>query len=87
MDAIKEITACVETAFDSFAKEGRSFNCKQCGTPFTPRKGQWIFYNLCDECFNDFNRQKMNGRLSALFGEGVLYHESYDKWRKANETI
>lgn len=35
--------------------------------------GNYNFYHLCDECFNQFDNQKMNGRFS--FGK-VDYYEN-----------
>jgi hypothetical protein len=54
---------------------------------FTPADGQWIFYNLCDDCFVAFDRQKMVGRL-WFFGDrttpepvqGKDYFESVHDW-------
>lgn len=81
----REIFNNIGNAAESFNKKDRSFNCVECGVRFTPREGQWIFYNLCDECFTQFDVQKMRGRLHRLSGEPIDYYESYEEYRKHNE--
>ena len=61
-----ELARDIKTASESFCSDDRSFDCRRCGTPFIPQEGQWIFYNLCDECFLKFNTQKMCGRFRGF---------------------
>lgn len=42
--------------------EARAFYCKTCGKHYVPLTTQWIFYDLCDECFIPFDRKKMAER-------------------------
>ena len=48
----------------------KPFDCRRCHVHFVPRDDQWIFHTLCDECFVEFNDQKMRGRFS---GHRALY--------------
>lgn len=48
----------LDTALMSFNKEDRSFDCRLCGQRFTPAKGQWVFYNLCDTCHLEYQKQR-----------------------------
>ena len=48
----------IDTSLSNFAKEDRSFDCRLCGQRFTPAKGQWIFYNLCDSCHGEYQQQR-----------------------------
>jgi hypothetical protein len=41
------------------------FNCRRCDDPYTPAPDQWIFYKLCDECFTEFDQQKVRGRFGG----------------------
>ena len=41
------------------------FNCRRCDDLYMPAPDQWIFYELCDECFVEFNDQKMRGRFGG----------------------
>jgi hypothetical protein len=68
----------------------KSFNCRRCQKSFTPAEHQWIFYELCNHCFNLFDNQKMTGRFGSL---GMLaeckpipltWFESSEEWIKAN---
>ena len=53
--------------------------CRACKKEWTP--GVWNFYDLCDECFAEFDSQKMRGRFSSLGGgEQLAYFESADEW-------
>ena len=58
-----ELRQNIDNADVSFAKQDRSFACRACGQSFAPGEGQWIFYNLCDGCFAEFDAQKMRGRF------------------------
>ena len=61
-----ELAKEIKTSNESFASEDRRFNCIRCGAFFTPQMGQWIFYKLCDSCFNEFDTQKMRGRFRGF---------------------
>lgn len=78
----KDLEAEAKTGIDSFEKEDRSFDCKMCGKHFTPHEQQWIFYEFCNECFNEFDSQKMTGRFSHIFGgeKPDIYFESSSDW-------
>lgn len=53
--------------------------CRCCKKEWTP--ADWNFYDLCDECFSEFDTQKMRGRFSSLNGqEQIAYFESADEW-------
>lgn len=57
---------------DGKPDEDRSFDCKKCGKHYIPKTSQWIFYNLCDECFVVFDREKMAERMEEFtFGTPV----------------
>lgn len=78
-----ELAAELANAHASFAKEDRSFDCRLCDKHFTPTETQWIFYNLCDRCFAEFNGQKMSGRFGPLPGRSPEpCYESCDEWLK-----
>lgn len=66
LDQYPQMAQEIRAAAESFAKEDRSFFCRQCGEVFIPAKGQWIFYNLCDACFDVFDYQKMVERMRLL---------------------
>lgn len=75
-----EMSRALHRASESFSSEDRSFDCRKCGRHFTPQKGQWIFHNLCDWCFEEFDRQKMRGRIARIFeGKEIPYFESCDE--------
>ena len=72
---------------ESFEKKDRTFDCVACATHYTPAEGQWIFYDLCDACFEVFELQKMKGRLWFLGDRttpepihGKDYFESCREW-------
>lgn len=55
--------------------------CRLCNSPWTA--GDWNFYNLCPTCFEQFDRQKMQGRsptIGPLLKPGVDYFEDADAW-------
>jgi hypothetical protein len=54
--------------------EARSFDCKKCGAHYVPLTTQWIFYRLCDECFVEYDKEKMAWRLENS-GLGFLREE------------
>lgn len=55
----------IKRGVERFATESlEPFDCVKCGAAFTPAVGQWIFYNLCDDCFEGYNSAKMKSRLS-----------------------
>ena len=57
------ISANLQTNLES--KLGDELQCRACPKTFV--RGTWCFYQLCDECFRDFDMRKMNGR----FGSGT----------------
>ena len=63
---VAELVGELANADASFAKDDRSFDCRLCGNRSTPSENQWIFYNLCDDCFGEFNAQKMRGRFRGF---------------------
>ena len=72
---------------DSFSKSDRSFDCTRCGSHFVPEEGQWIFYNLCNECFVRFDNQKMTRRFMAMGFEpkdDKKRYESAAEWIQAD---
>lgn len=63
----------------------RAFNCRRCNKHYIPKRSQWIFYKLCDECFYPFDSQKMAARFSKFFGDGSIQGlEDVDEWIKQN---
>jgi hypothetical protein len=51
---------------------GDIVSCKQCGQDY--ERGMWNFYNLCDKCFSEFNKNKLMKEFDlqlALKGNGV----------------
>jgi hypothetical protein len=75
----------VEAGLASFEKKDRAFDCKRCGAHFEPAKQQWVFYELCDDCFARFDRQKMRGRFASIGGVPQDGHtgpsfESVNEW-------
>lgn len=64
-----------------------TFRCKLCGK-LVVNPDKPIFYDLCDECFKEFDAQKMRGRwgivVPSFFGaKGVSnlpYFEDADEW-------
>ena len=70
-----------DNAIESFGKENRSFDCRRCGERFQPARGQFIFYDLCDSCFEPFDDQKMHGRYTAMLqGRDTGYTEDVAQW-------
>ena len=60
------------------------FDCRRCGTRFQPKSRQWIFYDLCDTCFAEFDKQKMHGRVELLINKRkTAYFEDVDAWMAA----
>src|SRR5207302_11225395 len=55
------------------------FDCRRCGTRFQPKPHQYIFYDLCNTCFGEFDKQKMNGRIELFINKRkVAYFEDVD---------
>ena len=52
--------------------------CQRCQKIWIPHG--WNFYNLCNECFGEFDSQKMSGRLSGQSD----YYENVQDWIEAN---
>lgn len=55
--------------------------CRLCHAAWTA--GDWNFYDLCPKCFEEFDRQKMQGRMPTIGTKprlGVDYYESSDAW-------
>jgi hypothetical protein len=58
--------------------------CICCGVTY--EISNWDFYSLCNQCFNQFDNQKMRGRFSYLCNgpeEGQFYTESPAEYVKA----
>lgn len=72
-EEIAEIHARMQGGFlqhgDGEPDEARAFDCVKCGKHYVPRKTQWIFYDLCDECFIPFDREKMAQRVRMISDE------------------
>src|SRR5713226_6264702 len=63
------------------------FDCRRCGARFQPKPHQWIFYDLCETCFKDFDAQKMLGRVELLIKKrNTAYFEDVDAWMAAFPT-
>ena len=63
----------------------RAFDCVCCGAHFVPTKSQWIFHKLCDDCFDEFDHQKMAARYKWLenpTAERDCKEESVEWWMK-----
>ena len=43
----------------------KPFHCHRCNVLYTPAADQWIFHELCDECFTEFDQQKVRGRFGG----------------------
>lgn len=71
-------------AIENRGPNPKAFNCKKCGISFQPEPYQWIFYDLCADCFKQFDTQKMMGRRATLSKKGrhVKHFEDVDKWIK-----
>lgn len=63
---------------------GKPFPCKLCRIISTPKAQQRIYHQLCDYCFEDFDAQKMLGRLQKMVLEKNIvnnfYSEDSDLW-------
>jgi hypothetical protein len=72
----------VEKAKKNFSANPKPFKCRKCGQIFQPAPFQWIYYDLCDECFKIFDTQKMLGRRATLNKkEGYVHHfEDVNEW-------
>lgn len=82
---VPKIKQEVEQASERIKNGNPAFNCKKCGSLFTPESTQWIFYLLCDDCFEKFDLQKMMGRIALVRNENaVKYFEDSDEWIKEN---
>lgn len=77
-----------DQAIERMKQGNPGFNCKRCGNWFQPNKNQWIFHNLCGDCFHLFDEQKMKGRKEYLAGkENIEYFEDSDLWVRANPEM
>src|SRR3989338_11615327 len=78
----------VGRAIDKLSEHPDPFNCIKCNTLFQPAPVQWIFYNLCDHCFKQFDAQKMMGRRALLEKKNrfVMHYEDVDEWIKQPEN-
>jgi hypothetical protein len=47
------------------SKSPEPFHCRRCDVLYTPAPDQWIFHELCDECFMEFDQQKVRGRFGG----------------------
>ena len=81
---------------NSFGKKDRSFDCRMCGSHYIPEEKQWIFHDLCDPCYAQFDAQKMEGRYYTWMGgaergdpKPAIYFESAEEWmawKKSQQT-
>ncbi len=71
----------LENLVRSFKSDSQEILCRRCKTLWTP--GAWNLYDLCDSCFDEYNAQKMRGRLG---GGDVAYYESCNEWIEANKV-
>lgn len=73
------------SGLESFLSDNpKAFDCKRCHRNFKPAPHQWIFHKLCDECFKEFDLQKMKGRIPLLLQNiESAYFEDSDAWTKA----
>ncbi len=64
-----------------------SFNCKRCNIVFQPAPYKPIYYNLCDNCFKEFDAQKMAGRYAYVKdkSKGITHIENVDEWIKSTK--
>lgn len=64
-----------------------AFVCRKCQTKYQPYPYQTIYYNLCDECFIQFDRQKMEGRraTSADKNRKIKHCENVEEWVMAGD--
>lgn len=81
-DRVKEE---VLSAISNLSDDPQPFDCIKCGVKYTPQPHQWIFYKLCDDCFRDFDRQKMDGRYSHKEGEEITHYEDVKEWVKSTK--
>ena len=51
--------------------------CIRCGTKY--EAGVWDFYSFCNKCFDEFDYQKMEGRIKGK----SPYYEDGTEWAKA----
>ena len=45
-------------------QEGDEVICKQCSKSY--ERGIWNFYDLCDDCFREFDKKRMEERMNFL---------------------
>lgn len=63
IDSVKDKNVVLQEVMNSFAtSKGDSIVCKKCGAWFI--RGDWNFYNLCDTCFSEFDKDKMKERMT-----------------------
>lgn len=63
---------------DQKTQVGDSLKCIKCGEEY--KRGSWDFYSLCNECFGEFDSQKMRGRFSGFSGEKFPHFEDVSAW-------
>lgn len=49
---------------NQLSKAGDELNCRKCDKKYT--RGGWDFYSLCDECFAEFDKKKMEERFKMI---------------------
>ena len=83
-DPVKSQASAIKGMESFLSDNPKAFDCKRCQRNFQPAPHQWIFHYLCDECFTEFDVQKMKGRIPLLMqGIESAYFEDSDAWVKA----
>ena len=78
----------VKNAERRYSAHPEAFNCRKCGKLFQPKPYQYIYYDLCDDCFKVFDTQKMLGREATLSKKsGYVHHfEDVYEWIRHGEN-
>jgi hypothetical protein len=73
-----------QRGLDNLSDTPEPFLCRKCDAFFQPAPKQWIFYSLCDDCFKQFDTQKMMGRKGTLSKKNsyVKHFEDVNEWIK-----
>lgn len=61
--------------------------CKCCNKDYKVQT--YDFHKLCNNCFNQYDNQKMEGRFAAMIGgyKQIAYHESSDEFVSAKVCL